>query len=31
MPSNVAHMPICNKAVKVLQDGGEYESGTGSY
>ena len=25
MPANVAHMIICNKAVKVLQDGGEYE------
>ncbi len=25
MPANIAHMLICNKAVKVLQDGGEYE------
>jgi hypothetical protein len=25
MPANVAHMLICNKAVKVLQDGGEYQ------
>ena len=25
MPANVAHMLVCNKAVKVLQDGGEYE------
>lgn len=26
MPANIAHMLICNKAVKVLQDGGEYEA-----
>ncbi len=26
MPANIAHMLICNKAVKVLQDGGEYET-----
>ncbi len=25
MPANVADMLICNKAVKVLQDGGEYQ------
>jgi len=25
MPANIAHLLICNKAVKVLQDGGEYE------
>ncbi|HUL36307.1 MAG TPA: zinc dependent phospholipase C family protein [Thermodesulfobacteriota bacterium] len=25
MPANIAHMLICNKAVKVLQDGGEYQ------
>lgn len=25
MPSSIAHLLICNKAVKVLQDGGEYE------
>lgn len=25
MPANVAHLLICNKAVKILQDGGEYE------
>ncbi len=24
MPANIAHLLICNKAVKVLQDGGEY-------
>lgn len=26
MPANIAHMLICNKAVKLLQDGGEYEA-----
>ncbi len=26
MPANIAHLLICNKAVKVLQDGGEYEA-----
>jgi len=25
MPANIAHLLICNKAVKILQDGGEYE------
>ena len=25
MPTNIAHMLIYNKAVKVLQDGGEYQ------
>ncbi len=25
MPANIAHMLICNKAVKILQDGGEYQ------
>jgi hypothetical protein len=25
MPANIAHLLICNKAVKVLQDGGIYE------
>ncbi len=25
MPANIAHLLICNKAIKVLQDGGEYE------
>jgi len=30
MPANVAHMLICNKAVKVFQDGGEWKLGTGS-
>lgn len=25
MPAIIAHMLICNKAVKVLQDGGEYQ------
>jgi len=25
MPANIAHLLICNKAVKVLQDGGDYE------
>lgn len=25
MPANIAHLLICNKAVKVLQDGGEYD------
>jgi len=25
MPANIAHLLICNKAVKVLQDGGGYE------
>jgi hypothetical protein len=25
MPASIAHLLICNKAVKVLQDGGEYE------
>jgi hypothetical protein len=25
MPANIAHMLICNKAVKVLQDGGGYQ------
>ena len=25
MPANIAHLLICNKAVKALQDGGEYE------
>ncbi len=25
MPANIAHLLICNKAVKVLQSGGEYE------
>jgi hypothetical protein len=25
MPANIAHMVICNKAVKVLEDGGEYQ------
>ena len=29
MPANVAHMLICNKAVKVLQDGGQQQSGFG--
>jgi len=24
MPVNIAHLLICNKAVKILQDGGEY-------
>jgi hypothetical protein len=26
MPANIAHLLICNKAVKILQDGGEYEA-----
>ncbi|MCX5910360.1 MAG: zinc dependent phospholipase C family protein, partial [Deltaproteobacteria bacterium] len=26
MPANIAHLLICNKAVKVLQDGGGYET-----
>ncbi len=26
MPANIAHLLICNKAVKVLQDKGEYEA-----
>lgn len=26
MPADIAHLLICNKAVKVLQDGGEYET-----
>jgi hypothetical protein len=25
MPTDIAHMLICNKAVKMLQDGGEYQ------
>jgi hypothetical protein len=25
-PANVAHMLICNKLVKILQDGDEYET-----
>jgi hypothetical protein len=25
MPANIAHLLICNKAVKILQDGGEYQ------
>jgi len=30
MPANVAHMPICNKGVKVLQDGGGINISGGS-
>jgi hypothetical protein len=26
MPASIAHLLICNKAVKVLQEGGEYET-----
>ncbi len=26
MPASIAHLLICNKAVKVLQEGGEYEA-----
>ena len=25
MPANICYLLICNKAVKALQDGGEYE------
>jgi len=25
MPANIAHLLICNKAVKALEDGGDYE------
>jgi hypothetical protein len=29
MPANIAHMLICNKAVKVLQNGGRKQSISG--
>ncbi len=25
MPANIAHLLICNKSVKALEDGGDYE------
>jgi len=30
MPANIAHMLICNKEVKVLQDGGGIKISGGS-